>query len=141
MLISVHERVSQGRSLLSLAASCAGQAAHYPGCMSAIMWANPKHWTWYSDLLCMHVGVVPVWENVHAPPGPISLHQDCNVFVSESDAGQSFELALGKGRQAYLLCIEGAALTRLLSNTLCTKTVEAVVAELAGSIRLRKPVS
>lgn len=51
-----------------------------------------------------------MWENVKCPPGPISLHQDCNVYVSESDPNTSFELALGKGRQAYLLCIEGAPL-------------------------------
>lgn len=37
----------------------------------------------------------------------IKLHQDANVFVSESDAGKSFELQLGGSRQAYLLCIEG----------------------------------
>ena len=33
--------------------------------------------------------------------------QDANVFVSESDAGTKFHIALGASRQAYLICIEG----------------------------------
>lgn len=55
----------------------------------------------------MFAGVAPVWENINKPPEPICLHQDCTVFVSESDPGKSYEIALAKGRQAYLVCIEG----------------------------------
>lgn len=39
--------------------------------------------------------------------GLIRLHQDVNVFVSESDAGVSHPVELAAGRQAYLVCIEG----------------------------------
>ena len=38
----------------------------------------------------------------------VTLHQDSNVFVSESDAGTSFEVELGAGRQMYALCMEGS---------------------------------
>lgn len=55
----------------------------------------------------MLAGAAPVWENINPSPEPITLHQDCTVFVSESDPEKSFEIALAKGRQAYLLCIEG----------------------------------
>jgi hypothetical protein len=48
----------------------------------------------------------PAWPDVHAP-NSIRLHQDANVYVSESDADKRFELTLGANRQAYLVCIEG----------------------------------
>ncbi len=35
--------------------------------------------------------------------------QDANVFVSENDPGTRFDVALGAGRQAYVVCIEGEA--------------------------------
>ncbi|EFJ46541.1 hypothetical protein VOLCADRAFT_105456 [Volvox carteri f. nagariensis] len=37
----------------------------------------------------------------------IRLHQDANIFVSESDPGTRFDVSLGPNRQAYLICIEG----------------------------------
>eukprot|EP00879_Flechtneria_rotunda_P001327 GHRR01001477.1.p1 GENE.GHRR01001477.1~~GHRR01001477.1.p1 ORF type:complete len:215 (+),score=56.36 GHRR01001477.1:905-1549(+) len=49
----------------------------------------------------------PSWPSIHRN-GCISLHQDANVFVSESDAGKEYELELGPKRQAYLLCMEGS---------------------------------
>ncbi len=49
----------------------------------------------------------PAWA---AAPSTIHLHQDANVYVSESDAGQAFDLSLGQDRQAYLVCAEGELL-------------------------------
>lgn len=51
-------------------------------------------------------GVCPAWPQVHSTTA-ITLHQDANVFVSESDAGVSFDLQLAPNRQAYLVCAEG----------------------------------
>jgi redox-sensitive bicupin YhaK (pirin superfamily) len=39
--------------------------------------------------------------------GVIPIHQDANIFVSEMDPGFQQEFTLEKGRQAYLVCIEG----------------------------------
>lgn len=39
--------------------------------------------------------------------GVIPIHQDCNIYVSEADAGVDQQFVLSKGRQAYLVCIEG----------------------------------
>eukprot|EP00887_Chlorella_sp_A99_P004817 scaffold4.g4817.t1 len=52
-------------------------------------------------------GPVPAWEGVNATGECIRLHQDANVFVSESDAGVEQQIVLGAQRQAYLVCIEG----------------------------------
>lgn len=52
-------------------------------------------------------GPAPAWPGLHSREA-IRLNQDANVAVSESDAGQQFELQLGPSRQAYLLCMEGA---------------------------------
>jgi len=39
---------------------------------------------------------------------PVQVNQDCNVFVTELGSGaRSPPLALGRGRQAYMLCVEG----------------------------------
>jgi redox-sensitive bicupin YhaK (pirin superfamily) len=51
---------------------------------------------------------VPEWDGVHSKAEDIALHQDCNVFVSESDGGHKFEISLGNSRQAYLVCMEGS---------------------------------
>ncbi|GLC38466.1 hypothetical protein PLESTB_001728900 [Pleodorina starrii] len=51
-------------------------------------------------------GSPPEWPNTHNPHS-IRLHQDANVFVSESEPGVRFDLSLGPTRQAYLICIEG----------------------------------
>eukprot|EP00897_Mesotaenium_endlicherianum_P008096 jgi/Mesen1/7314/ME000376S06489 len=40
--------------------------------------------------------------------GVIPVHQDANIFVSEMDAGFQQEYTLQRGRQAYLVCIEGS---------------------------------
>ena len=39
---------------------------------------------------------------------PVRISQDCAMFVSELDAGAAVEFPLRSGRQAYLLCLEGA---------------------------------
>eukprot|EP00195_Chlamydomonas_chlamydogama_P006945 CAMPEP_0202890082 /NCGR_PEP_ID=MMETSP1392-20130828/591_1 /ASSEMBLY_ACC=CAM_ASM_000868 /TAXON_ID=225041 /ORGANISM="Chlamydomonas chlamydogama, Strain SAG 11-48b" /LENGTH=281 /DNA_ID=CAMNT_0049573573 /DNA_START=241 /DNA_END=1085 /DNA_ORIENTATION=+ len=48
----------------------------------------------------------PAWPNVNRTH-EININQDANVFVSESDAGTSFNIPLSHSRQAYLVCIEG----------------------------------
>ncbi|KAG0608678.1 hypothetical protein M758_8G123800 [Ceratodon purpureus] len=39
--------------------------------------------------------------------GVIPIHQDCNIYVSEADPAVDQDFVLSKGRQAYLVCIEG----------------------------------
>ncbi|PNH09578.1 hypothetical protein TSOC_003814 [Tetrabaena socialis] len=51
-------------------------------------------------------GQAPAWPQSHSP-NSIHLHQDANVYVSESDPGTTFDVSLGARRQAYLVCIEG----------------------------------
>lgn len=51
-------------------------------------------------------GAIPSWPSVHSP-NSIKLNQDANVFVSENDPGTRFDVPLGAGRQAYVVCIEG----------------------------------
>ena len=43
---------------------------------------------------------------------PVKVAQDVNLFVTELDAGAALPLVVGDGRQAYLLCVEGAAAFR-----------------------------
>lgn len=50
---------------------------------------------------------MPAWPQV-SQPSATKLHQDCNVFVSEADAGQKLECPLAAGRQMYALCMEGS---------------------------------
>lgn len=52
-------------------------------------------------------GTLPKWNNI-TEGKCIHLHQDCNVFVSESDVDKTFDITLPSGRQAYVVCIEGA---------------------------------
>jgi redox-sensitive bicupin YhaK (pirin superfamily) len=41
---------------------------------------------------------------------PVKINQDCNMFVTESDVGVDVPpLKIESGRQAYMLCMEGAA--------------------------------
>ncbi|MDR1292457.1 MAG: pirin family protein [Clostridiales Family XIII bacterium] len=40
---------------------------------------------------------------------PIRIHQDVNVYASVVKAGESIGFPVGKGRQAYMVLIEGAA--------------------------------
>jgi quercetin 2,3-dioxygenase len=48
--------------------------------------------------------------NVNGPASsaPVKINQDVDGYASELEAGQSVTLELPKGRQAYLLCIEGS---------------------------------
>lgn len=52
------------------------------------------------------VGPKPAWQKIYST-GCIQLHADANVFVSENDAGVSYQLELAPSRQAYLVCMEG----------------------------------
>ncbi|KAL4860075.1 putative quercetin 2 [Chlorella vulgaris] len=52
-------------------------------------------------------GAVPQWSGIQ-PGQCIKLHQDVNVFVSESDPAVQHDITLAAGRQAYLVCIEGS---------------------------------
>jgi redox-sensitive bicupin YhaK (pirin superfamily) len=40
--------------------------------------------------------------------GVLQINQDANIFVSEIEKGEKLSVAIREGRQAYLLCIEGA---------------------------------
>lgn len=62
------------------------------------------------------VGATPAWQGVNRK-GCIKLNADANVFVSENDAGVSYQLELGPNRQAYLVCMEGEELL-LLQRTI-----------------------
>lgn len=39
---------------------------------------------------------------------PVAIEQDCSMHVAELDPGKSVSRPLASGRQAYLLCVEGA---------------------------------
>lgn len=41
-------------------------------------------------------------------PTPVQINQDANLFIAEVDTGKSVTMDIQKGRQAYLLCIEGS---------------------------------
>lgn len=43
-----------------------------------------------------------------AEKAPIKIEQDCRMYVSELEPEQLVSLPLAAGRQAYLLCVEGA---------------------------------
>src|SRR3569833_2967959 len=49
----------------------------------------------------------PAWKVAHAKES-IHIHQDANVYVSESDPGVTLEVELGPQRQVYAVCIEGS---------------------------------
>jgi len=61
-----------------------------------------------SFTLAKPAGDVPTWDCISRKGACNRLHQSCNVFVSESDAGRQYEIALPPARQAYVVCIEGA---------------------------------
>jgi quercetin 2,3-dioxygenase len=48
--------------------------------------------------------------NVNGPASsaPVKINQDVDGYASELEAGRAVTLDLPKGRQAYLLCIEGS---------------------------------
>lgn len=42
-------------------------------------------------------------------PTPVAIQQDCNMFVAELEPGKAAPtMDLGRGRQGYLLCVEGS---------------------------------
>ena len=52
------------------------------------------------------------WLQIASGPGgraPVTMHQDVHVSAVELDAGRELGLAVGPGRQAYLLQIEGGS--------------------------------
>lgn len=40
---------------------------------------------------------------------PVKINQDANIYVTELSPGKAIELSVSSNRQAYFLCIEGAA--------------------------------
>lgn len=42
----------------------------------------------------------------------IQINQDANIHVTEIDAGETVTFTVAEGRQAYLLCVEGAGVVR-----------------------------
>jgi redox-sensitive bicupin YhaK (pirin superfamily) len=68
------------------------------------------------------VGPSPAWQKVNSRDC-IQLHADANMFVSENDAGISYDLQLAPGRQAYLVCAEG---TQLLMGVLAGRCLQAI---------------
>lgn len=81
------------------------QRGHDPQYGSATYEAADRH----NRLLHMlgGTGAVPSWPTIQKGRC-INLHQDANVFVSESDPGVQHDITLAAGRQAYLVCIEGS---------------------------------
>jgi redox-sensitive bicupin YhaK (pirin superfamily) len=45
----------------------------------------------------------------NGPEAPIKLHEDVNVFATEIPAGNELEFKVNRGRQAYLVLMEGSA--------------------------------
>jgi redox-sensitive bicupin YhaK (pirin superfamily) len=43
----------------------------------------------------------------------VKINQDANIFVSEISPGQTVDFNLQKGRQGYLLCVEGTVSTSI----------------------------
>jgi len=39
---------------------------------------------------------------------PVRIAQDCSMYVAELEPGLSLRFAIAKGRQAYILCVEGS---------------------------------
>eukprot|EP00199_Chlamydomonas_sp_CCMP681_P005934 CAMPEP_0119109960 /NCGR_PEP_ID=MMETSP1180-20130426/25300_1 /TAXON_ID=3052 ORGANISM="Chlamydomonas cf sp, Strain CCMP681" /NCGR_SAMPLE_ID=MMETSP1180 /ASSEMBLY_ACC=CAM_ASM_000741 /LENGTH=260 /DNA_ID=CAMNT_0007096017 /DNA_START=65 /DNA_END=847 /DNA_ORIENTATION=+ len=78
-------------------------------------------------------GPKPAW-TMHSPHS-IKLHQDANVLVSECDAGHSFELELGPGRQAYLVCVEGG--TSVNDVKLAARDAAKLISNTNGSTSLK----
>lgn len=47
---------------------------------------------------------------------PIKINQDANIYVTEVDPNTTVTFNLQEGRQAYLLCIEGASSVSVNDN-------------------------
>lgn len=57
---------------------------------------------------------------------PVKINQDANIFVTELSPGNTVELSVKPDRQAYFLCIEGAATIESGSTSpVSTKTYDA----------------
>lgn len=54
-------------------------------------------------------------------PAPITLSQDCNVYVSEIDKGVCVNMDIDSGRQAYMVLIDGDASIGENVETLTTR--------------------
>jgi redox-sensitive bicupin YhaK (pirin superfamily) len=39
---------------------------------------------------------------------PVRIAQDCSMYVAEIEPGVSLQFTIAKGRQAYILCVEGS---------------------------------
>lgn len=50
----------------------------------------------------------PDWEPAKGSTSKIKLHQDANVYVSETDADVEYNITLSPQRQIYMVCIEGS---------------------------------
>ena len=52
---------------------------------------------------------VAAWHDNPDARAPIRIHADINVYAAMLDKGRTLDFAVGKGRQAYLVLIEGRA--------------------------------
>jgi len=67
----------------------------------------------------------------HAAQTPVKIHCDANIYATElSDSKSSVALKLGKGRQAYLLAVEGAPTVTAASSGESQKFAQHDAAEL-----------
>jgi redox-sensitive bicupin YhaK (pirin superfamily) len=63
---------------------------------------------------------------------PVKIEQDARMFVSELEPGKTVSLPLPKGRQAYLLCVEGAVTAREAAGGDLYELVRHDAAEIRG---------
>jgi redox-sensitive bicupin YhaK (pirin superfamily) len=61
---------------------------------------------------------LPIASGDKSSPAPIRIHADVNIFASETAKDSELEFTVGKGRQAYLVLIEGKA--QIAGHTLTT---------------------
>lgn len=79
----------------------------------------------------------PAW-GVPAGTAAARLHADVNVYVSELDTDAApLELALGSGRQAYVVCVDGALAVNDGQATLQRRDAAAIVGEDGGPTALK----
>ena len=56
----------------------------------------------------------------------IQINQDCNLYVTEVDAGVNLSFTLNNGRQGYLVCVEGTCIVdgkMLVRHEACELTI------------------
>uniref|UniRef100_A0A7S4KAJ6 Pirin N-terminal domain-containing protein n=1 Tax=Guillardia theta TaxID=55529 RepID=A0A7S4KAJ6_GUITH len=74
--------------------------------------------------------------DVNAPAKtPVKINQDVNMFASELSGGKTVDLTLEKGRQAYLLCMEGKV--QVTSSTVNESLQRHDAAEVVGPATLK----